>query len=316
MRRSIALFAVLLLSSPLLGQENKPPRQEPKKPTLIESKGQRPSEPVMKIEGGPSFKYLIHHQADYLREHLDLSKKQQAKYDKIVEDLNKVWLTPHNNSERVKALMPLRQELAKAEQEKNKAKIIEVSQKIRETRKKYRKPSQLDQLLIAIDPILTPAQREKLPKVLKEIPGNDARENRRVDPRFLLRAVKKMDLDSEQRPKLNKVEKAYQFELKSIASMNRRERWDVSEDIENEVREFLNDKQKAEFDEILKRRLARMERFDRTGRTTRSTLRKLREQRDEAKQDGVTKDETAEKQDGGGKKEGEGGEKEGDGGRP
>ena len=168
-----------------------------------------------------------------LPEELKLTDEQKPKFDELVTKF-------HAQQQEV---LPLMQELQKARQDGNEKRVAELEKQIQEKSG----DSGVDGFLAKLEPILTDAQKAKLPDVWLRYGGG----NNPEDARSMLRAARRLTLTEEQQTRLNDILRNVMHASRGATTAEKRA--ELGKTTKSQVLALLDAKQKEEFEKSLER---------------------------------------------------------------
>jgi Spy/CpxP family protein refolding chaperone len=171
---------------------------------------------------------------------LELTSEQRQQFDELVAQ-RKAALDQHREQVR-----PLLDELRQAREDGNQERVRELREQIEEARAHAGGP---DAFFRELDPILTPAQREKLAALPK--PG-DGQGRGGADPRQVLSVANRLELTPEQDDQLREIAKTFRQNVGKPAQKPE-ERVAQADALIAEIKAILTPEQTKEFDELLTR---------------------------------------------------------------
>jgi Spy/CpxP family protein refolding chaperone len=180
-----------------------------------------------------------------LTEELKLTGEQRAKFDGLAA----------KQRAQQQELRPLMQELRKARQEGNSARVAELEKQIKEKGG----DGGVDAFLAKIEPILTEEQKAKLPELWVRY----AEPGRPDDAVAMLRAARRLELSEQQQAKLREITR--EAMRASRADMTPEKRAELAKSTKNQIVALLDAKQAADFEQALQRRGPRPEGGERRG---------------------------------------------------
>ncbi len=182
------------------------------------------------------------HDIRRLRRELKLTSEQKKQFDEFYKELTDRLERPELSDDSLVALV---EELQQAAEAGDKQRISELRKELNSARKLTRQRA-FDHFYEQLMPILTDPQREIVQRV------RSGRTGRPLDARRLLALARRLDLRSDQRRALHDLERETRQALRE-ARRDRAARRKLAEEVEQRIRELLDDKQTARFDELLER---------------------------------------------------------------
>ena len=189
---------------------------------------------------------------DKMRTDLDMSADQQEVFDGMVEDLKSEG---ENLRNRWREMGPLMREARDAREAGDDARVEEIRAQLEEMRGS---PGKLiDGFFEEVSAMLDPDQREKLAALRAEAPfanreGRGRRgeraQVRELEIREVLRAAKRLDVNSEQREKINDIESEAGYQLRQAG---RDQEAAVARQVKRQIEEVLDAEQKTAFNRLL-----------------------------------------------------------------
>ncbi len=179
-----------------------------------------------------------------LRRELKLSTEQKKQFDEFYKELTERLDHPELADDTMVALI---EELQQASESGDTQRIAEIRKELNAARKLTRERA-FEHFYEQLMPILTDEQREIVERVRS---GRD-RGRRQLDARRLLAIARRLDLRPDQRRALHELERETRDALRE-ARRDRQARRRLAEEVEKKIRELLDEKQTARFDELLAR---------------------------------------------------------------
>lgn len=179
-----------------------------------------------------------------LRRELELSAEQKKQFDAFYKELTERLNHPELADDSMVALI---EELQRATEAGDRQRIGEIRKELNAARKLTRERA-FEHFYEQLMPVLTDEQREIVERVRS---GRD-RGRRQLDARRLLAIARRLDLKPDQRRALHELERQTRDALRE-ARRDRQARRKLAEEVEKKIRELLDEKQTARFDELLAR---------------------------------------------------------------
>lgn len=196
---------------------------------------QHPVKPAAQPTQNPTTKLLR------IRDELGLSPQQNKMYNKAISRFRK---PTKKTAEPDAEILSLVAELQEAVASGNEDRIAEIRERVRE---KSQSSSKIEALYAELATFLDDDQMERVEMVRESMQTHDSR-----DARAILRAVRRLRLDREQREKLREVDTYAREKLRS-ARRDEAAREELNETVNERVRAFLTELQIKQLDEILEK---------------------------------------------------------------
>ena len=181
-----------------------------------------------------------------LPDELELSDEQRDEFEHL--------LTTHREKMRESwsVMRPLMEEMREARQTGDDERVQELRQQLEDAR-----PNQdvmIDGFLKDLEDSLTEEQLERLTKFRKRLTtGGDDKKSGAGDVRNVLRAVKRLKLNSEQKEEIRGIEREAIGAYRKISRRDKEEQAHLANEVKSEIADVLDSDQVKEFEEQLKR---------------------------------------------------------------
>lgn len=212
------------------------PEQAQKLNEVREIAGRRPAGPRERL--------------DELKSSLSLTKDQEVLFESLRERMEQS-LPPRSGPGSMADLM---RQMREARQSGDEAAIQSVREQIERVRETGR--GALDDFLSQLSPTLTTEQRTTLEQARKNFAaarsaqGGTTERDAKADPRTVIRAARRLELNDQQRDQLKDIEQQAGAATREAGNDNEKKKR-VAAEVEKQIRGILNSEQAAKFTELL-----------------------------------------------------------------